>query len=78
MASVNSFFYSTDPERQTLHKRITPNSEQQEEQQERWHYLRDFLLLELSEKFGCEVVSWLQGSYKFGTQVRAVKKGRRI
>lgn len=74
MADTHSHFYSTDIEKQTLHRRIVPNKTQFEKQQERWNDLRDYLVDVLSEKTGLQVSSWLQGSYKFGTQVRPKDK----
>lgn len=74
MANIHSFFYSTDTDKQTLHRRIVPNSTQFEQQQDRWHDLRDFLVADLNEKTGLPICTWLQGSYKFGTQVRPKNK----
>lgn len=75
MARIHHLFFSADPDKQTLHRRIIPNQKQQELQQERWNDLRDYLIADLGEASGREVTSWLQGSYKFGTQVRPVRKG---
>ena len=75
MADVNSLFFSQDPDKQTLHRRIVPNQKQQELQQERWNDLRDYLVANLNEVSKYEISSWLQGSYKFGTQVRPIGKG---
>ena len=72
---VQHLFYSTNAERQTLHRRITPTAEQREQQQNRWNDLRDYLIGDLTEKTGLVISSWLQGSYKFGTQVRPVAGG---
>ena len=69
------FYDSTDSDRQTLHRRIRPSETQFEEQQARWNELRDFLLPALSAQSGHPTRSWLQGSYKFGTQIRPVRKG---
>jgi hypothetical protein len=74
MPQLQSLFYSTDTDKQTLHRRITPNAEQSEDQQERWNDLRDFLIEKLREKTGYPVSSWLQGSYKFGTQTRPARR----
>jgi hypothetical protein len=70
MADTHAYFYSTDTEKQTLHRRVVPNAAQFLQQQERWNDLRDYLVDVLSEKTGLAISSWLQGSYKFGTQVR--------
>lgn len=60
---VQHLFFSTDPERQTLHRRITPTPTQLEQQQERWNDLRDYLVGDLAERTGLPISSWLQGSY---------------
>jgi len=76
MANVNSLFYSTDSDKQTLHKRITPSSDQRDYQQERWRDLKDYLLEDLGEKSGLVMSSWIQGSYKMGTQIRPLGKAK--
>lgn len=77
MGISSALFYSTaDTEKEnTLHYRIRPSDEQYNSQQERWSDLRDFLIKDLSEKTGCSMQSWLQGSYKFGTQIRPSSMG---
>jgi hypothetical protein len=71
MGSAASLFYSAnDIEKQTLLRRITPSDEQFEEQQDRWNALADHLTADLKERSGYTVSTWLQGSYKFGTQIR--------
>ena len=76
MGYAAKYFYdSTDSDRQTLHRRIRPSESQFEDQQARWNELRDFLLPVLSAQSGHSTRSWLQGSYKFGTQIRPVRKG---
>jgi len=72
---VQHLFYSTTVERQTLHRRITPTEPQRAQQQERWQDVRDYLVNDLAEKTGYAISSWLQGSYKFGTQIRPAKLG---
>lgn len=73
MAQASTYFYdSNDASRQTLHRRITPSDAQYDEQEARWNVLADFIKPKLAEASGCPVKSWLQGSYKFGTQVRPV------
>ena len=68
------FFDGNDSEKQTLHRRITLSKEQFDEQQERWNELAEELVRELAASSGCQVTTWLQGSYKFGTQIRPVTK----
>ncbi|XSG83464.1 MAG: CBASS cGAMP synthase [Methyloligella sp. ZOD6] len=75
MTDVASLFYDDNVEKSTLHRRITPNSEQFEEQQERWNTLADYLVDDLKERSGYAISTWLQGSYKLGTQVRGARKG---
>lgn len=55
---------------QTLYSRITPSEEQFSTQQARWNDLRDFLRSRLKEDTSYPMSSWLQGSYKFDTQIR--------
>ena len=69
------FYNSNDSEKQTLYRRITPSEDQFEEQQERWNNLADYLISDLKIRSGYPLQTWLQGSYKFGTQVRPVRKG---
>jgi hypothetical protein len=70
----NLFFSSNDLEAQTLYRRITPSADQFEQQRERWNELADHLKSDLQQRSGCEIRTWLQGSYKFGTQVRPPSK----
>ncbi|MCX5726883.1 MAG: hypothetical protein NT030_06920 [Candidatus Saganbacteria bacterium] len=75
MAKISNLFYSLDPEKITLHRRIIPSQKQQESQQERWTDLCEYLIGDLNEDSGHKISSWLQGSYKFKTQVRPAHKG---
>lgn len=76
MAHASIYFYdSNDASRQTLHRRITPSDAQYDEQEARWNVLADFIKPKLAEASGYPIKSWLQGSYKFGTQVRPVHVG---
>ncbi|WP_297492805.1 CBASS cGAMP synthase [Acidocella sp.] len=68
------FFRSNDREAQTLEKRISPSPEQFDLQKERWNELAEYLSVALKDKSGCQIRTWLQGSYKFGTQVRPPDK----
>lgn len=72
---VHHLFYSADVSRQTLHRRISPTVAQREIQQGRWQDLRDYLIAELGASSRYPMSSWLQGSYKFGTQIRPAKLG---
>ena len=60
---------------QTLYVRITPSGEQFATQQARWNDLRDFLKSRLKEDTSYPMSSWLQGSYKFDTQIRPWASG---
>ena len=76
MGSAAALFYSSnDTQKQTLHRRIVPSDEQFEEQQDRWNALADYLIADLKERSGYPIRTWLQGSYKFGTQIRPVHLG---
>jgi len=73
MGKAASYFYVADTsDTQTLHRRIIPSNAQYDEQQVRWNELADFLMSELGKRSGYPIKTWLQGSYKFGTQVRPV------
>lgn len=76
MGIAAKLFYSSDTEKQTLHRRIVPSDEQQQIQQERWNDLVEYLQSDLEERTGYAITSWLQGSYKFATQIRPSKKGQ--
>ena len=70
MGSAAALFYSAnDTEKQTLHRRITPSDEQFEEQQDRWNALADHLAADLKKRSDCPIRTWLQGSYKWATQI---------
>jgi len=60
---------------QTLYSRITPSKDQFAIQQARWNDLRDFLKSRVKDDTGYPTSSWLQGSYKFDTQIRPWKPG---
>lgn len=75
MGLCSSLFNTNDASEQTLHRRIVPTETQVDEQQERWNKLAEFLVSELREKSGYAIRTWLQGSYKFATQVRPARKG---
>ena len=75
MGISSSLFYSIDSSnKQTLHRRIRPTEEQFEEQQARWNLLADYLITDLKKMSGYTIKTWLQGSYKFGTQIRPSHK----
>ena len=73
MGAASALFVSTKADKQTLHRRITPSDEQFDEQTERWNELADYLRPELRAASGYTTRTWLQGSYKFGTQIRPVR-----
>ncbi len=68
------FHDANDAARQTLHRRVTPSDTQFEDQQARWNALAGFLLPRLRDESDYTTRSWLQGSYKYATQVRPVHK----
>lgn len=69
-----TFFFSTDPAKQTLYKRICPSEDQITYLQEQWNTLSDALLNEMARFTTHPVSTWIQGSYKFGTLIRPVSK----
>jgi Adenylyl/Guanylyl and SMODS C-terminal sensor domain len=73
MGAATALFFHSDPERETLSRRIAPSGEQFEEQQERWNLLAEYLTKSLRDKSGYSIRTWLQGSYKFATQIRPVR-----
>lgn len=75
MGVAASLFFSTDTEKETLSRRIIPSDEQFQEQQDRWNALADYMKADLAERVAYAFQTWLQGSYKFGTQVRPPSKG---
>ena len=75
MGRCAKLFYSTDTEKQTLHRRISPADEQIEGQREYWNDLADYLKDDLRTRSGCAITTWIQGSYKFATQIRPARKG---
>jgi len=72
MGHASSLFFGSAED--TLYSRITPTAEQREFLQEHWNSMRDFLQPRLSERSGCQISTWLQGSYKFGTLLKPVSK----
>jgi hypothetical protein len=72
-SAADLFFDASNSVGQTLYRRITPTDSQFDEQQERWNRLADFLKSDLRERSGYTIRSWLQGSYKFGTQIRPMR-----
>jgi hypothetical protein len=74
MGVTEFLFFSPDPSDQSLHRRITPTEEQSTNQQERWNTLAEYLRSDLKKISGYTVRTWLQGSYKFGTQIRPARK----
>ena len=75
MGQCASLFWSSDTEKQTLHRRISPTDHQIENQREYWADLAEYMKADLRERSGCPVSTWIQGSYKFATQIRPARKG---
>jgi len=78
MGIAASLFFNTTSPSECLDWRIRPSDEQYDAQKERWKALQGYLLADLREKSGYPISSWLQGSYKFGTQVRPADKFQEI
>lgn len=76
MGLAASLFYSTVEPEKCLDWRIRPSDDQFEAQRARWNDLADVLLSDLKTRSGFPTSSWLQGSYKFGTQVRPASSGQ--
>ncbi len=75
MGACATQFYSSDTTKQTLARRIAPTDEQIASQREYWNDLAEYLKSDLRSRSGCTVTSWIQGSYKFATQIRPARKG---
>lgn len=75
MGLAAKLFYNPEDRENTLAYRVRPSDVQVEEQQERWNDLATFVRERLGSAFGLPVSSWLQGSYKFGTQIRPARTG---
>lgn len=75
MGAAGKLFFNGDRQANTLHNRVTPSDEQIVEQQARWQDLADFLATELSAILSLEIRTWLQGSYKFKTQIKPSRGG---
>lgn len=73
MGHASSLFHSDRD--QTLHSRITPTEEQRAFLQQNWNALADHLKSALQESTGYPISTWIQGSYKFGTLIKPVRKG---
>ena len=68
-------FHNTEDRENTLAYRIKPSDKQIETQKDRWNDLAGVVLEGLRDKFGKHASSWLQGSYKFSTQIRPARLG---
>jgi len=78
MGNCAALFYTSDADQQTLHRRVRPSDEQLESQQEYWSDLADYLKDDLGKRSAAAVTHWLQGSYKFRTQIRPAAKGQQF
>ncbi len=72
MGHANSLFYSSLTDSVSLHSRITPTTRQREFLQENWRAMADSLTARLSYMSGYPIRTWIQGSYKFGTQIKPI------
>jgi len=70
MGIAASLFFNTDDAENCLDWRVRPSDEQYDAQKERWNDLAEHLKQDLAKRSDCRISSWLQGSYKFGTQIR--------
>lgn len=76
MGIAASLFFNTNSPKDSLDWRIRPSDDQYAAQVKRWNELGDYLIEDLKARSGCSISSWLQGSYKFGTQVRPALHGQ--
>lgn len=76
MGIAASLFSQTTDREGCLDWRIRPSEDQYDAQQARWNDLADYLLVDLAQRSGYAISSWLQGSYKFGTQIRPAMKSQ--
>ncbi len=60
---------------ETLYNRVTPTEEQRQYLQKHWNTLAENLTVILRENYGYPIATWIQGSYKFGTLIKPVRKG---
>jgi hypothetical protein len=74
MGIAASLFFSSGEN--CLDWRVRPSDEQYDTQKERWNDLAEHLRTDLAQRADCPIRWWLQGSYKFGTQVRPAAKGQ--
>lgn len=75
MSQSAKLFYQAGSESETLHRRIKPTADQFTAQQDRWNDVAEFLVKRLTEDSGYAIRTWLQGSYKFRTQIRPWRGG---
>jgi hypothetical protein len=59
---------------QSLIKRVRPTQEQREFLQEQWNQLADHLKSQLRSRHGYPISTWLQGSYKYATLIKPVRR----
>ncbi|RWP23072.1 CBASS cGAMP synthase [Mesorhizobium sp.] len=70
MGDAADLFFRTDDPENCLDYRVRPSDEQYDAQRDRWNDLAEHLKEDLSNRSGYAIATWLQGSYKYGTQVR--------
>lgn len=70
MGNAADLFFRTDGPENCLDYRVRPSDEQYDAQRDRWNDLAEHLKEDLSDRSGYAIATWLQGSYKYGTQVR--------
>jgi hypothetical protein len=78
MGNCAELFYQANSEVETLHRRVRPSDDQLASQQEYWTDLADYLKDDLAKRTSTTVSHWLQGSYKFKTQIRPAAKGQQF
>lgn len=74
MGTSHDLFHGSVMRRyETLHKRITLGPEELNSQKNKKDRLETYLRTDLESKTGFPIKVWLQGSYKFDTQIRPAK-----
>lgn len=74
MGLAATLFFSADAADDTLNRRVRPTDEQLEYLRLQKDDLQEFLTAELAVRCGCDVSTWLQGSYKLHTLIRPMNR----
>ncbi|RUL65800.1 hypothetical protein EKH79_03555 [Dyella dinghuensis] len=72
MGAASSLFFSSTADQDSLNKRVRPSDDQMNYLRERKDDLESYLRQDIARRTGCEVSTWLQGSYKLHTLIRPI------